>query len=155
LKLFKRQHPRLLGDDFTGRPAAPAAEGDAGPSGSAPSRGLSKSAQKILKAQKQPPAPTLFLGNLGFETTEGSIRELFEAHRSAKKAVEQKITGGGGEENGTGEKDGKEKNDKDKSGAERSDKEKSEWIRKIRMGTFEDSGKCKGCVEISSLSNAA
>ena len=29
------------------------------------------------------------------------------------------------------------------------------WIRKIRMGTFEDSGKCKGCVSLIGYSDAA
>lgn len=83
--------------------------------------GLSKTAQKILRRQKQPAAPTLFLGNLGFETTEKSIRELFEAHRPLKK-----IEGPG-------------------CSAERVDsKVADKWIRKIRMGTFEDSGNCKG-----------
>ncbi|KAI0368121.1 hypothetical protein BV20DRAFT_969712 [Pilatotrama ljubarskyi] len=99
---------RLLikdGDDFNGRPApAPGAEGTDHVASKA--AGLSKTAQKILKVQKQPAGPTLFFGNLGFETTEKSIRDLLESHRPK-----------GGDE---------------------------KWIRKIRMGTFEDSGKCKG-----------
>lgn len=78
---------------------------------------MSKTAQKILSAQKQPAGPTLFLGNLGFETTEQSIRQMLESHR-IKPAVE-------GVEEQSGEK-------------------KDVWIRKIRLGTFEDSGKCKG-----------
>lgn len=81
-------------------------------------KSLSKTAQKILRNQKQPAAPTLFFGNLSFDTTEDSIRELLEAHREKSKQKEKA-------------KDG----------------EKEEpWIRKIRMGTFEDSGKCKGYV---------
>ncbi|KAI8991227.1 hypothetical protein BDF20DRAFT_843425 [Mycotypha africana] len=55
--------------------------------------------KKEIKKQKNPPCPTLFLGNLSFDTTEKSIREAFE------------------------------------------------WagdIRKVRVATFEDSGKCKG-----------
>ncbi|KAI7907232.1 uncharacterized protein BX663DRAFT_465753 [Cokeromyces recurvatus] len=55
--------------------------------------------KKEIKKQKNPPCPTLFLGNLSFDTTEQSIRERFE------------------------------------------------WagdIRKVRVATFEDSGKCKG-----------
>ena len=60
--------------------------------------------------QKQPPGPTLFLGNLGFETTEDTIRELLESHRAKDVPADDK------------------------------------WIRKIRLGTFEDSGKCKGYV---------
>jgi RNA recognition motif-containing protein len=74
-----------------------------------------------LRIQKQPAAPTLFLGNLGFETTEKSIRELFEAHRGLKKIKEPE-------------------DEEEKDEAKVADK----WIRKIRMGTFEDSGNCKG-----------
>ena len=69
--------------------------------------------------QKQSPAPTLFFGNLGFETTEASIRELLDAHRSIKKQGKDAPTEAG-------------------------DKPKDVWIRKVRMGTFEDSGLCKG-----------
>ncbi|TFK93579.1 RNA-binding domain-containing protein [Polyporus arcularius HHB13444] len=107
---------RLLikdGDDFKGRPAATAGA-DGAEGAAAKSAGHSKTAQKILSVQKQPPAQTLFLGNLGFETTEETIRELFESHRA--KAKEPAADGA----------------DTDK------------WIRKIRLGTFEDSGKCKG-----------
>lgn len=85
----------------------------------------SKTAQKILRAQKQPAAPTLFIGNLGFEATEESIRGLFEAHRAVKKKVEDGDEGGGESE-------------------EKKDKLKDVWIRKVRMGTFEDTGLCKG-----------
>lgn len=121
----------LLGDDFTGRPANVTEENaDSANAGDkanpvkptvSGSTGLSKTAQKILRIQKQPAAPTLFLGNLGFETTEKSIRELFEAHRGLKKVKEL---------------DGQLEKDEAKAG--------DKWIRKIRMGTFEDSGNCKG-----------
>lgn len=127
------------GDSFEGRPSASiqAPEAEAGntesteiakAAGAAP--GLSKWAQKTLKAQKQPPAPTLFLGNLGFETTEASIRQLLEAHRpkEKEKAVEPEIEG------------------HDEVAAPMV---VDKWIRKIRMGTFEDSGKCKGYLTIS------
>ncbi|KAI0053614.1 hypothetical protein FA95DRAFT_1552104 [Auriscalpium vulgare] len=110
---------RLLikdGDDFTGRPEAPkTSPEDAEGATTAPKTpGLSKSAQRILATQKLPPAPTLFLGNLGFETTEDSIRQLFEVHRKPAPKKE-------------GE-----------------DGEKDVWLRKVRMGTFEDTGHCKG-----------
>jgi RNA recognition motif-containing protein len=120
-----------LGDDFAGRPVKVTEEnadssnvGDKTKpmeSSTSGGTGLSKTAQKILRIQKQPAAPTLFLGNLGFETTEKSIRELFEAHRGLKKVKEP---------DGQLEKDEAKAVDK--------------WIRKIRMGTFEDSGNCKG-----------
>ncbi|KAK0461674.1 uncharacterized protein EV420DRAFT_121502 [Desarmillaria tabescens] len=114
------------GDDFAGRPSVPAVEDSKLLVGG---KTHSKSAQKILRAQKQPPAPTLFLGNLGFDTTNDSIRQLFEGHRNLKE--------------------------KDKADIE-AQEAKDPWIRKIRMGTFEDSGACKGFafVDFSSIENA-
>ncbi|KAK0190502.1 hypothetical protein F5146DRAFT_930357, partial [Armillaria mellea] len=114
------------GDDFAGRPSAPALEETKLLVGG---KTHSKSAQKILRAQKQPPAPTLFLGNLGFDTTNDSIRQLFEGHRRLKE--------------------------KDKAEVE-AQEAKDPWIRKIRMGTFEDSGACKGFafIDFSSIENA-
>ncbi|KAK0206984.1 hypothetical protein DFS33DRAFT_1318229 [Desarmillaria ectypa] len=114
------------GDDFAGRPSVPVIEDSKLLAGG---KTHSKSAQKILRVQKQPPAPTLFLGNLGFDTTNDSIRQLFEGHRNLKE--------------------------KDKAEVE-AQEAKDPWIRKIRMGTFEDSGACKGFafVDFSSIENA-
>ncbi|KDR84131.1 hypothetical protein GALMADRAFT_219961 [Galerina marginata CBS 339.88] len=109
------------GDDYAGRPAAIAGEHTINDPALA-HKTHSKTAQKILRAQKQPPAPTLFLGNLGFETTDTSIRELFEAHRQGQK----------------------KSNDSTADAEEGEQKSKDVWIRKVRMGTFEDSGLCKG-----------
>lgn len=113
------------GDDYTGRPAPAAkeegAEGDQREA--AASHGISKTGQKILRAQTQPPAPTLFIGNLGFETTEEDIKQLFTAHRRKPKQQDPQSIATG---------------DADKS---------DDWLRKIRMGTFEDSGLCKGYVQ--------
>ncbi|KAH9482285.1 Nucleolar protein 13 [Psilocybe cubensis] len=109
------------GDDFKGRPAAIGAENVISDPVVA-HKTHSKTAQKILRAQKQPPAPTLFLGNLGFDTTEDSIRELFEAHRPGHKKASKDTPDAKGEDK----------------------KPKDAWIRKVRMGTFEDSGACKG-----------
>ncbi|KAH9918183.1 uncharacterized protein BXZ73DRAFT_53090 [Epithele typhae] len=125
---------RLLikdGDDFKGRPAP-----TEGADGKASLSGHSKTAQKILGAQKQPPGPTLFLGNLGFDTTEDAIRDLFSAHR-----VKEAHADGEGKETET---------DDDKA------KAKAKWLRKVRMGTFEDSGKCKGWafVDFTSVEHA-
>jgi RNA recognition motif-containing protein len=63
------------------------------------SKAPTEAEKREIKKQKNPPCPTLFLGNLSFDTTEKSIREQFA------------------------------------------------WagdIRKVRVATFEDSGKCKG-----------
>jgi len=123
---------RLLikdGDSFEGRPSKPgvsmSTDDDLG-AAQGNLKGRSKFAQKILSAQKQPPAPTLFLGNLGFETTVDSIRGLLDAHRP---------------------KEEKEKKKSETASSESVDNDatkKDRWIRKIRMGTFEDSGLCKG-----------
>ncbi|KAF9450940.1 hypothetical protein P691DRAFT_757727 [Macrolepiota fuliginosa MF-IS2] len=120
------------GDDFAGRPNQPAVETTVTVNGV--KKSLSKTAQKILRNQKQPPAPTLFFGNLSFDTTEDSIRELLEAHKER------------------GKQKGKNK-DKDKEGE---DGKEEPWIRKVRMGTFEDSGKCKGFafVDFSTIEHA-
>ena len=106
-----------LGDNFEGRPEITAIPGEA-----THGKNLFSFARKILSAQKQPPAPTLFFGNLGFNTTVDSIRGLLEAHRAQPKNDAPEPTG---EDVGV-------------------EAPHDPWIRKIRMGTFEDSGLCKG-----------
>ncbi|PWN48834.1 hypothetical protein IE53DRAFT_306582, partial [Violaceomyces palustris] len=119
------------GSDYTGRPeidptnlaALTGMEGeDQGASslaglGKKGKTGLTKTAQKILRSQKHPPGPTLFVGNLSFQSTEEGIRELLE--NSARRRDEWSK----GEKQGT---------------------IRGAGIRKVRMGTFEDTGKCKG-----------
>lgn len=105
-----------LGDNFEGRPQITGISGDG-----AGGKALSSFARKTLSVQKQAPAPTLFFGNLGFNTTVDSIRGLLEAHRTQPKNAAEP----------TGEDPGREL-------------PQDPWIRKIRMGTFEDSGLCKG-----------
>ncbi len=97
----------LKGDDFTGRPAAPTATTSADTTESASKApnlsGHSKTAQKILSAQKQPPGPALFLGNLGFETTVESITEMIGAHhRVAADANGKKVKKDGVDGDGEG-----------------------------------------------------
>ncbi|KAI0254734.1 hypothetical protein BJV78DRAFT_1273808 [Lactifluus subvellereus] len=121
---------RLLikdGDSFEGRPLKPGLlqHDDAEVQG----KTQSKFARKILSAQKQPPAPTLFFGNLGFEATVDSIRGLLEAHRTKKMEKKEKSGAGTGAS---------------ESAIDAEAPLKDPWIRKIRMGTFEDSGLCKG-----------
>ena len=128
----------VLGDSFEGRPAK------AGTSSletglGARARGQTKFAQKILSAQKQPPAPTLFLGNLGFETTVDSIRGLLEAHKEKRNANNNNNNNNNTATTTTSES-------AIDSGANKGDDDDDPWIRKIRMGTFEDSGLCKGSV---------
>jgi hypothetical protein len=110
------------GDSFEGRPVKPGMSLDGLPT-EARGRGQTKFAQRVLSGQKQPPAPTLFFGNLGFETTIESIRALLEAHRVKAK-----------------------RNAAPSESTTNDDGANDPWIRKIRMGTFEDSGLCKGSV---------
>ncbi|KAF8514847.1 RNA-binding domain-containing protein [Hysterangium stoloniferum] len=121
------------GDDFTGRPTATVAVGEN-------ATGMSKTAQKILATQKQPAAPTLFLGNLGFQTTEDSIRSMLEGHMAPRPKKPSK-------DKTDIEKDKSKKEDtadETKIGTEFQTTEPKKWIRKIRLGTFEDTGNCKG-----------
>lgn len=77
----------------TGRPKREAVDEDgiAVPGG--------KAGDKMIKKQKNPPSPSVFVGNLSFSATREAIKEQFEPCGR---------------------------------------------IRKVRLATFEDSGKCKG-----------
>ncbi|KAF9534631.1 hypothetical protein CPB83DRAFT_901605 [Crepidotus variabilis] len=121
------------GDSFEGRPSAIVGE-DVIKDPDVAQKTHSKTAQKILRSQKQPPGPTLFLGNLPFETTEAVIRELFDAHRHSEKKKGEDPAGSVGE----------------------AAKNMEDWIRKIRMGTFEDTGLCKGFafIDFTTIDNA-
>ncbi|KAL5508456.1 NOP13 [Sanghuangporus vaninii] len=168
---------RLLikdGDDFSGRPtipSSPAAEpgrgdtsqqqetdtanpsvpsSDSATKQSGFSLGPTKTAKKILKAQKQPPCPCLFLGNLGYEATEEKIKQMFEGHARAIALMKAKKKRE--KEKKKGVKNRKGKND-DLLGIEDEEKDEEEedidvevdvGIKKVRLGTFEDSGVCKG-----------
>ena len=112
------------GDDYRGRPALDPQLATLGAQGNATGRtGLTKTAQRILSAQKHPAGPTLFIGNLSFETTVDALRTLLEdsARRRAADTPRE---------------------DADALESARGDA----GIKRIRMGTFEDTGKCKGCV---------
>jgi RNA recognition motif-containing protein len=114
-----------IGDNFEGRPAATTLEAVV-TDPSVAHKTHSKTAQKIISAQKQSAAPTLFFGNLPFQTTEDAIRQLLDAHRPHDQRGED------------GDADDEER-------------QKDDWIRKIRMGTFEDSGLCKGYLRNASI----
>lgn len=183
------------GSDYTGRPEIDEkalelarvanAKDDEGENVVKGKTGLSKTAQKILRAQKHSPGPTLFVGNLSFNTTEQGLREMIERSAMARiqrKAEKKKSTDNDDErERGTqvqekskddGSSDDSESDsdideangDQELSGEhngtqpidraaerERRKEEKAKekglrgaGIRKVRMGQFEDTGKCKG-----------
>lgn len=107
-----------IGNNFDGRPQITLPGGAL----SAPQiQGLSKHARKILASQTQPVGPTLFMGNLGFEATPDSVRGMIEAHELVRNSKGKTPSGVDGD-NGTPQKS----------------------LKKVRMGTFEDSGLCKG-----------
>lgn len=173
---------RLLiksGSDFGGRPTIDAAaralaegsmatnaveepdNGDGSFIGKKGKTGLTKSAQKILRAQKHPPGPTLFIGNLSFNATEEGVRDMIE--RSAASRFEHEaarasnvLTDKKKDEKKNTAEETEEDADVDSSKMELTRENKKDsmtlkpevlrgtGIRKIRMGEFQDTGKCKG-----------
>lgn len=115
---------------------------------------LNRTARKILDRQRNPPGPTLFLGNLGFETGAEDIREMFDAHQRAaaawlprkvreeKEAEERRLKM---EEKGRGKSGkGKSSNDEDdqeddgSDGSSDSDDDDEENVVDIKDQTMED-----------------
>jgi hypothetical protein len=97
----------------------------------------------ILKRQQHPESSTLFMGNLPFDATEEGLRDYIELNADEKAEAdlkqeqedkaEQGETGEGGEE-------------KKADVPERVDPRggKKSGLRKVRLGAFEDTGRCKG-----------
>lgn len=83
----------------------------------------------------------MFVGNLPFDTTEEGLRDLIEgnaAARSAKKEGEKESARPEGEDEPAHE-DAEKKVVSDRGG-------KNSGLRKVRLGAFEDTGRCKGSV---------
>ncbi|TIB73926.1 hypothetical protein E3Q23_02823 [Wallemia mellicola] len=100
--------------DFGGRPKPQLPEGVSN------ENDLSKFSKKILSSQQNKPNPTLFFGNLSFETTEESIKSWLISNAEklhTRQKQQQKV-------------DQESKLDV--------------GVKRIRLGTFPDSGKCKG-----------
>lgn len=88
----------------------------------------------LPKNQPHSESSTLFVGNLPFDATEEAVREMLEASAAALSQTD----GGEAEEGaveahgeGAGETLGK------RAG-------KKSGLRKVRLGQFEDTGRCKG-----------
>ncbi|PLW14686.1 hypothetical protein PCANC_09591 [Puccinia coronata f. sp. avenae] len=126
--------------DYSGRPdpaTTTHATISSSSSTSIPPPTLSKSVRKILDHQKQPPAPCIYFGNLGFNTTSEGIVTMLHAHHQAQQVwnPKPKMTG----------KDEDEDEEEHIRGKSKPENRLTELgIRKVRMGTFEDTGKCKG-----------
>jgi RNA recognition motif-containing protein len=161
--------------------------------------GLTKTAQKILRSQKHPAGPTLFVGNLSFNSTQEGLLELFERSAKAREGWTKSMkerkreekrekrkadsleakkrraerdaakAGKAGAESGSDSDSDSDDDEEDKgkadaassdddddsssSSSSSSDEEQDDGeeatprgagVRKVRMGTFEDTGKCKG-----------
>jgi hypothetical protein len=83
------------------------------------------------------------MGNLPFQATEESIQGMLEAHRKSKLARKR------GKDKKKDEKEEEEK-EAEKELFDKTEEKEEPWLRKIRLGTFEDSGKCKGYAQLFS-----
>ena len=92
----------------------------------------------MLKRQQHKASATLFVGNLSFEATETALRDFVEVS-AASVSASVKEEAAGALEKGA-ETDGEAEIvdlDKGRGG-------KNSGLRKVRMGTFEDTGRSKG-----------
>ena len=120
---------------------------------------LSVPAGAIPKNQLHKESSSLFMGNLPFDASEEEIRDFVEtnvkAHRKetrGEKGDNEDEAEGSGSENDDDSDDGSNDSDEeDESEAEAEGAEKKPHVpttkcglKKVRMPTFEDSGKCKG-----------
>ncbi|KAG8904760.1 hypothetical protein FRB99_001237 [Tulasnella sp. 403] len=117
---------------------------------------VNDASRKILNAQKQSPCPVLFMGNLPFTATEESIRDHLHANlvrwSDRKKGVPQvKHKKGKIEQSDktvlSFESEQPQPIEETESEEEADDPPEATpdlGLRKIRLGTFQDTGKCKG-----------
>ena len=97
----------------------------------------------ILKKQAHPESATLFVGNLPFDATEETLRDLVESNAALGAEVDVKPPLQGDEKE-EGNALGK-RQDGGRGG-------KKSGLRKVRLGAFEDTGRCKGYVFTSTTS---
>jgi hypothetical protein len=94
----------------------------------------------------------LFVGNLPFDATEEGLRDMIEA--SAASAGGAGASGSKGtkaepESDSDSDEDEEEEEEGEKKGGDKKKKEanrggKVSGLRKVRLGAFEDTGRCKG-----------
>ncbi|KAK8850560.1 hypothetical protein IAR55_004478 [Kwoniella newhampshirensis] len=92
---------------------------------------LSTKAEDLGSSSRRPETSSLYVGNLPFDATEIGLRDLVEENAVEREAVEGEE---GAEE--IGDRGGK------KSG-----------LKKVRLGAFEDTGRCKGFAFLDFLSS--
>ena len=92
----------------------------------------------FAKKQQHPESATLFVGNLPFDATEDELRDSVEVNASAITEDTEKEPKEGG--------DGQKALPSSGRGGQRS------GLRKVRLGAFEDTGRCKGLVTVGYIS---
>jgi RNA recognition motif-containing protein len=113
--------------------------------------------QKGIEKQPHGESSTLFVGNLPFDATEDGLRDMIEASAASAsgsaggagaKGKSKKAESDSDDEAEEEKEDVKEEGDKEKEkelkGANRGGK--LSGLRKVRLGAFEDTGRCKGLV---------
>jgi len=116
---------------------------------------LDPMATGILKKQIHPESGTLFVGNLPFDATEEGLRDLIEEN-ALEVAPAAPVDDAEAESDDEDEKDDEEDADEEdldevaKRQAEQAKAVqnlrggKKSGLRKVRLGAFEDTGRCKG-----------
>lgn len=92
------------------------------------------------------------MGNLPFDATEDGLRDMIEASASAAGAGTGAGAGGKGKSKAESESDEKEEEEVKEEETTEKEKElkganrggKLSGLRKVRLGAFEDTGRCKG-----------
>jgi RNA recognition motif-containing protein len=114
----------------------------------------------MLKNQPHSESATLFVGNLPFDATEVGLRDLIESNAPTKKPKIVKEDSDD-DDNDDAEADGDDVKEEEAGADETEDAEVAEadeiekaeqlhrggqrsGLRKVRLGAFEDTGKCKG-----------
>lgn len=101
----------------------------------------------ILKKQIHKESATLFMGNLPFDATEEALRDLIEEHAEGASTPAAKAESQPAEDQENVAADPEEGADAEtKEGQVYIDKRggKLSGLRKVRLGAFEDTGRCKG-----------
>jgi ribosomal protein L12E/L44/L45/RPP1/RPP2 len=110
---------------------------------------------KGLEKQPHGESATLFVGNLPFDATEEGLRDMIEASAAAAGSGAPATATAKGKSNAadsdsdSDEDDEEEKEEKDEKPEEKQEKGanrggKLSGLRKVRLGAFEDTGRCKG-----------
>ena len=102
----------------------------------------------ILKRQQHPEGPTLFMGNLPFDATEEAIRDMIEEHAAEPIPVAKPAAEGDEDEETEEVKEGGEEEADKPTEPENTRGGKKSGLRKVRLGAFEDTGRCKGWASV-------